>query len=191
LGLDLSSTIFRVASLMGLACSPLPAPPQATLPLEEPPRQLPIGAERSAAVPPAAAEETLVKNQLFLLQSARAELVLRGYESKFDHQLASQAQHVLYDAALELVWFSGERRLWVVDLRESTLAAMRPVLIANWTATRGSRASNRALLARRARSAGFILPTRMCLCHRLGHIVRTPSAVGRRCHLRHRAGSWC
>jgi hypothetical protein len=130
LGLDLSSRIFRVASLMGLACSPLPAQ-QATLPLQEPSRQLPIRAERSAAVSPVAAEEALVKNQLFLLQSARAELVLRGYGSQFEHQLASKAQHVLYDAALELVWFSSERRLWVVDLRESTLAAMRPVLIAS------------------------------------------------------------
>jgi hypothetical protein len=85
---------------------------------------------RLGAVAPAPAEDTPARNQLFLVES-RGELLLRAIGSAFELRLASNAQHVLYDSAFELVWFSDERRLWVIDLRGPGLPPLVPVLIAS------------------------------------------------------------
>jgi len=67
---------------------------------------------------------------LFLITNARAELELRATGSGFARRLASNAQHVLYDSMLELVWFSDGEQLWVIDLRNPALGAAPPILIA-------------------------------------------------------------
>lgn len=83
-----------------------------------------------SATDTAASGQAFSRERLFLVHSDRAELLLRSLSSGAEHRLACNVQHVLHDPALELVWFSDEQRLWVVDLRTAWETQM-PVLIAN------------------------------------------------------------
>jgi hypothetical protein len=110
-----------------LACSALPARPVPVT--NAAPQASPASAEQSLGVP-AAAESWPDEGRLFLVTNARAELELRAEGSDFVRRLAANAQHVLYDPELELVWFSDDQRLWVIDLRHPAPATVAPVPIA-------------------------------------------------------------
>jgi hypothetical protein len=76
------------------------------------------------------------RNDLFIAKKSGGELTLRAFGSSgltpFAHVVASDIRATLYDAELELLWFSdGEARLWLVDLREVGSSSLEPVLIAS------------------------------------------------------------
>lgn len=130
MGLGLKGSLAASLTLTCFACSAFPAR-QAARTLDEVPRGPEPSVEQPGAVTSAAGELAFPKSQLFLVQSSKAELVLRASGSAFERRLASNAQHVLYDPAFELVWFSDARRLWLIDLRDPAPSAMVPVLIAS------------------------------------------------------------
>lgn len=70
------------------------------------------------------------KAELFLLANARATLELRSAASGFSYPLAENAQIVLYDPALELVWVSDGQTLSVIDLRNPAPHTVAPLVIA-------------------------------------------------------------
>jgi hypothetical protein len=80
---------------------------------------------------PGSSEKWPSKHSSFLVVTRAAQLELSASDTPFVKELASNVEHVLYDAELELVWFSSERRLWLIDLREKDLSALGPVLIAS------------------------------------------------------------
>ena len=126
--LGLGVKVARSIGFACLACSAVPARQASTLnamPREPPPSAEPAH-ERNRLCRELARQEPL-----FLMKNARAELELRAGGGDFAHPLASNAEHVLYDPALELAWFSNEQEL-VGDRssRSSARARVAPVLIA-------------------------------------------------------------
>lgn len=107
------------------AASVAPAPPLQKV-LSEQPVSAEVGSVRQVAGEPWPDE-----SRLFLMTTARQELQLRAAGSDFVYRLASSARHVLYDPAFELVWFSDDQKLWVIDLREPSPRTLTPVLIAS------------------------------------------------------------
>jgi len=63
----------------------------------------------------------------FLVETQSATLLLRAMAPRSEKVLARSAQNSLYDERLELVWFYGEDKLWVLDLRAPDSS---PVVIA-------------------------------------------------------------
>jgi len=116
------------AGLVAVACSAVTAP-QAKLATQAPTGAAGVGGVARAA------PEALALSQLFLVRNAMgAGLMLRALGSSFQRQLASRADLVLYDSKLELLWFTDEDRLWVIDLRQCPRDGMSPVLIASGVA---------------------------------------------------------
>lgn len=96
----------------------------------------PVAPERSASGEPragadgAAPRSWPARRDVFIVR-AGADLELRATSGGFRRVVASGAQHVLHDTTLDLLWYSDERRLWVVDLRASPLDALAPIPIAS------------------------------------------------------------
>lgn len=126
MALGLGVKVARCAALACLACSGSPARQISTA---DPTPTETLGAKPGAGAP-APAREWPAKAQLFLMKNARAGLVLRAARSGFAYPLASKAQHVLYDPALELAWISDEQSLSVIDLRDPAPNTVAPVVIA-------------------------------------------------------------
>ncbi len=71
-----------------------------------------------------------MRDELALTVTARGDLMLRATRSNYARVLATEARQVLYDPALELVWFSDGERLSVLDVRGAPKTHNPPVVIA-------------------------------------------------------------
>lgn len=72
----------------------------------------------------------LSRDELALAVTAHGDLMLRATRSDYARVLATEARQVLYDPALELVWFSDGERLSVLDVRGVPKTHYPPVVIA-------------------------------------------------------------
>ncbi len=133
LGLSLSRALLLAVAL-GLGASSCATRNSDTAAVS-PPR----GAERRAG-PPQAAELTTAASlgsagaeraEQFLVATAAGALLLRSSQSHAALTLAEHARRALHDPALDLLWFTDERGLWVIDLRVLESGAATPVLIAS------------------------------------------------------------
>jgi hypothetical protein len=113
--------LIAMSAPCAIGCAAL-SPPAA------PPPPLPVpSALAPAAVAPGHAEWPALRESL--LVNTRDRLLWRAFGpaglTAFEHVIASDVLELLYDAELELLWFSDEGgRLWVSDLR--ALAASSP-----------------------------------------------------------------
>lgn len=109
-------------------------------------REVKVVAPRSSAAKPGepdsevhpsdGAKDWPARSELFIAKKSGGQLTLRAFGAAgltpFVQALASDIRATLYDAELELLWFGdGDRRLWVIDLRELGPRSKPPVLIAS------------------------------------------------------------
>ena len=130
MGLSLSRALLAGALCLGASACAAREADTAAVPVAPPAERsaAPQPAERASAAPPGAAATE--RAHQYLVQTAAGSLLLRSRRSHAALTLAEHARRALHDPALDLLWFTDERGLWVIDLRVPGSGAP-PVLIAS------------------------------------------------------------